>query len=265
MWKILDRIERALERPPRYSPNWPLLDGEASRPRINPQLDCVLFNLTPELRIMIYQAVLTDPSQFLHIVLNKYSSYPDERPRKLRKARSVAHYWCEDLESPFPTWQHSCYGESIHLTATANGFVYRPVTETEDRLLALLLSCRRVYSEALHILYRDNIFHFRGSYSLLTFRHTLSDVQWAALRHVHISAHFRESCRLPPLTTEWLPEFLPNWQECCQHLTLPNLRSLRLDLVTEAPRADDNYRIEPLRAEVLSRSRNWMPACSRLR
>ncbi|KAF2751434.1 hypothetical protein M011DRAFT_114312 [Sporormia fimetaria CBS 119925] len=82
---------------------------------------------------MIYQADLSDPSHFLHIIRN----YP-ELPVRL-----AAHYWCDDMDSPYPTWQHGCYGES-RPGGPWTMFYPRTVTVTEDRMLALLLSCRRM-------------------------------------------------------------------------------------------------------------------------
>jgi hypothetical protein len=58
----------------------------------------------------------------------------------------MAHWRCTDLESPFPTWQHHCFGEKPLFNK--EGKVYnvrtRQITITDDQLIALLLSCRRV-------------------------------------------------------------------------------------------------------------------------
>jgi hypothetical protein len=117
-------------------PAWPL-QVEREVPEIMNQVQSPLFGkLSAELRIPIYSAVLGDPERFLHICLNK----------KDKKRRRLAHWRCTNLESPHPTWQHSCFGEERVLSPSGTFITiqHRAVTTTEDQLLALLLSCRRM-------------------------------------------------------------------------------------------------------------------------
>ncbi|KAF2653175.1 hypothetical protein K491DRAFT_680773 [Lophiostoma macrostomum CBS 122681] len=207
---------------PTYHPAWPLCDEEISRPDMEPQHGSPLFGtLSAELRIMIYRAVLTDASRFLHICLNR-------RDGVRRRVRSVAHYWCVDMESQFPKWQHTCYGEKF----SPPGQEFRPITETDDKLLSLLLTCRIIYAEAMPILYRENVFHFRGGPPLLAFRASISPRQWSSIRHIHISSiHTKDSC-MPGAEKKWPPEHIETWDRCFEILRGDKtLETLRIDLM----------------------------------
>ena len=119
-------------RPP---PAWPLQEKRGG-PKIRSQHQSPLFGkLSPELRNIVYTDVLGDPNRFLHICLNIQ-----------KKCRRVAHWRCTDMESPYPTLQHCCFGQEVPIKNEGRACnVYpRVITLTDDQLLALLLSCRRV-------------------------------------------------------------------------------------------------------------------------
>lgn len=138
----IQKLRTAHEPRLRYPPAWPLHDERHAKPEMNSQPLCPLFNkLSGELRIWIYQSILTDPHRFLHIIKNGSPQIGEGGTRR----RAVAHYWCEDIASAFPAWQHSCYGESLDVKPGMSPvFVTRSITETSDRLLSLLLTCRRM-------------------------------------------------------------------------------------------------------------------------
>lgn len=94
------------------------------------------------------------------------------------------------------------------------------------------------FSEALPVLYHDNIFHFRGAPPLLAFHSALSPVQWHAIRHIHISTFFNDesSCGNWDKPKHWPPESMSEWLACCIVLNqLPALRSLFLDVIVHLP------------------------------
>jgi hypothetical protein len=95
------------------------------------QLQCVLFKMvSSEVRLLIYEAVLSDPGRLLHIV-----PY-----RGKERRQGVGHWRCEDTESPLPTWQHSCFG-----TWAGDACIYKRVEpRSGSNLVALLLTCRLV-------------------------------------------------------------------------------------------------------------------------
>jgi hypothetical protein len=137
--KSLKKARSALSSKSPYPPARLRHDNELTEDDITAQKECPLFSkLSAELRILIYEAVLTDRSRFLHICMNR-------RQRKAkRRVRPVAHFWCTDQDSPFPTWQHACFGESVKPLEQMMAFCFRPITTTDDHLLSLLLSCRLV-------------------------------------------------------------------------------------------------------------------------
>jgi hypothetical protein len=119
------RLTRISRPSYKYALAWPLCDPELGRPKIYPQAASPLFGkLSVELRILIYRAVLTEPTRFLHII--KHLPQPE---KKHRPRRPMAHYWCDNMDLPFPTFQHhTCY--------------HGDKTETNDNLLSVLLTCR---------------------------------------------------------------------------------------------------------------------------
>ncbi|KAF2182960.1 hypothetical protein K469DRAFT_635881 [Zopfia rhizophila CBS 207.26] len=231
----------APEWPP--SAAWPLQDT-FPQPTMNQQLHSPLFRkLSPEPRILIYQVVLGDPERYLHICMNE----PDGRG-----ARSVAHFRRIDMDSPFPTWQHKCFGEErVVVPGKYSAFKEHPRTETDDKLLALLLTCRLIYSEALEILYRDNVFHFRGGLGLPAFRGSIPKLQWTTIRHLHISTAYTPFYRGDPLLIEHHPpDTLPNWNKICEQLKeLPSLQSLRFDIMARG--REINYPFDKYKTDLL--------------
>jgi hypothetical protein len=114
-----------------FAPAWPLQDAKVPKAPTNPQLHSPLFGkLSTELRLIIYEAVLTDPTRFLHICQTKGDT---------SSRRQIAHVWCTDTHSRFPTWQHSCFGD-IMRNGTNPSHVR--ITQTDDKLLSPLFSCR---------------------------------------------------------------------------------------------------------------------------
>lgn len=144
------KISQAVGLRPTPTPAWPLQSG-CDVPEIQDQLQSLLFGkLSIELRIIIYELVLGDPKRFLHICLN--------RGKKAKKHRKVAHWRCDEMDiqrhepmnSPCPTWQHWCFGDHPIIDRQAHHHdMFNPhrreITVTEDQLIAILLSCRRMY------------------------------------------------------------------------------------------------------------------------
>jgi len=89
------------------------------------------------------------------------------------------------------------------------------------------------YSEALHILYSGNTFHFRGGPGLLAFAASISNIQWTSIRHVHLST--LHGYNTPPCVKgTWPPENVDTWDRCCQKLEqLPRLQSLSFDITIQ--------------------------------
>jgi hypothetical protein len=126
-----------------YPPSWPLQGEHHAKPETNAQSTCPLYGkLSAELRILIYQAVLTDPGRLLHVCINRIIQ---EKRKKKDIVRAVAHRFCTEMDSPYPKWQHLCYGGDIEYH---EGLMITPyhtrsfTTKSGDQLLSLLLTCR---------------------------------------------------------------------------------------------------------------------------
>jgi len=104
------------------------------------------------------------------------------------------------------------------------------------------------YSEAFHILYQNNTFHFRGAPGVLALKSSLSAVQWQSIRHIHISTLFQSGPSRRAESKVWLPECSLRWDKCCQLLSeIPDLDSLRLDIFIEEKYSPDGTALEALR------------------
>ncbi|KAF2635432.1 hypothetical protein P280DRAFT_473832 [Massarina eburnea CBS 473.64] len=165
-----------------------------------------------ELRIAIYEAVLGDLTRLTHIV-----PFSDGSERVGRRR-------CLDTGCEYPTWQHRCFDK--WWIRRGNGARREVVVWSSDKLLSMLLSCHRIYSEALDILYSANHFSVKGAQGLLEMRSVVPDLQWDAIRYMNISTIF-----LMPLS-DWPPEYpsLPpesraKWPVACQ--AIQKMRGLR--------------------------------------
>jgi hypothetical protein len=85
------------------------------------------------------------------------------------------------------------------------------------------------------VLYKDNIFHFRGGLSLPAFRDSIPKPQWTAIRHIHISTTYMQFYRgLHPNWQGTVLETLPNWPSICEYLNeLPSLQTLGFDILAK--------------------------------
>lgn len=136
------KVSQAVGLRPKFTPAWPL-QSNCDVPEIRDQFQSPLFGkLSVELRLIIYELVLGDPERFLHLCLN--------RGEEAKENRKVAHWRCDEMDSPFPTWQHWCFGDHPLIDGEAHyDHMYNPprrkITVTEDRLIEILLCCRRMY------------------------------------------------------------------------------------------------------------------------
>ncbi|KAF1836064.1 hypothetical protein BDW02DRAFT_567395 [Decorospora gaudefroyi] len=195
----------------------------AALPRDIPisQKQCDLFEkLSTEIRLLIYEAVLTDPDRPLHFL---HVTPLRGRPKKL------GHWRCEESDSPYLMWQHSCFG----LWDKGSTRVIRHASHTNSDLLSLLLACRLIYEEAVQVLYSGNYFSFRGLQGLPSFRALVAPSSWHMLRYVHISTAFftpMKDCSENRATFP-LDRYL-NWEDGCRMLvSLTELRLLRIEMM----------------------------------
>jgi hypothetical protein len=93
------------------------------------QTQSAMLRVVPkDVRLMIHELVLSDPTRFLHIV-----SY-----RGTKCKAHMGNWRCDDEASQFPTWQHRCFGE----WADENGKQQRWEPRSNGSLVSWLLTCR---------------------------------------------------------------------------------------------------------------------------
>ncbi|KAF1836062.1 hypothetical protein BDW02DRAFT_567394 [Decorospora gaudefroyi] len=195
----------------------------AALPRDIPlsQKQCALFEkLSIEIRLLIYEAVLTDPDRPLHFL---HVTPTRGRPKKL------GHWRCEEKDSPYLMWQHSCFG----LWVEGSSQLTRNASYTNSDLLSLLLACRLIYEEAVQVLYSANYFSFRGIQGPTNFRALVAPSSWHMLRYVHISTTFMTPMKTWSENRGSFPrESYLDWEDGCRDLvSLTELRLLRIEMM----------------------------------
>ncbi|KAF1962962.1 hypothetical protein CC80DRAFT_461435 [Byssothecium circinans] len=210
------RSSRRTRHPPPTNPpkpQAPLRPPISQEPR-NEQTKCPLFspNFPAELRISIYEAVLGDQDRFMHVI-----PFDDESNRVGRRR-------CEDTACKGPTWQHRCFGTWLERQGSSR--IRKYTFHSSDQLLALLLSCHRIYLEAIDILYTANTFSLKGGRGISAFNSVTPQPQWHQIRYLHVSTIFLTPQRYWPEHKRWFPpDNYCQWPTSCA--TLQNLRGLR--------------------------------------
>ncbi|CAI6333041.1 unnamed protein product [Periconia digitata] len=177
----------------------------------SPQVQSILFNrLHTELRLMIWRWAIGD--QKIHIV-SKY--------RRLGHVVCNEEYW-EQIRSERP-----------NLRASSYMFVYGSLPTTKQladwSMNDLLVVCRKVYDEAISILYQNNTFVFWDLRTITIFRDGIRPQRWESIRTVNIYAMtYREDDNAAAVHVRSRLECIHWPRSCCALLSLPNLRSLRI-------------------------------------
>ena len=96
--------------------------------------------------------------------------------------------------------------------------------ETDGDLLALLLTCRQTYSEAIDLLYQLPVFEFKDPSTLLAFRPTVLPQRLNAIKAVHLAWEVKADALL-------LKPGMRRWRQCCEILSkMYGLRQLTVVL-----------------------------------
>ncbi|KAH3964650.1 hypothetical protein HBH70_126260 [Parastagonospora nodorum] len=210
-----DRSRLLPRNPPKrqYSPRPPI-----SQELRNEQAKCPLFspNFPAELRLSIFEDVLGDKHRLMHVIpFDDQSGY-------------VGRQRCIDTACEGPTWQHKCFG--VWLSGSSRRRVY--TFNSRSQLLALLLSCHRIYLEAIHVMYTANKFSVKGGRGISAFHSVTPQPQWHQIRHLNISTIFLTPQRYYP-DEEWFPpDNYRQWPTSCALVqSLHGLRSLQVEII----------------------------------
>ena len=187
-------------------------DVEEESPQAFSQSQSLLFNkLPPEIRQQIYLYALGERT--IHLV-----------PKHSR----LDHVLCTG--SSYPNLRsYACW--TIRTTSVSPSIAYilreKDWSGVGDGLLNLLQTCRKIYSEAVHILYAGNTFDVPTPESIILLVDTVLPHRLNNIRSIHMSWHF---CRV------WSTGALPSqaqhdWDKCWSILsTIRSLRHLRVIL-----------------------------------
>ncbi|RAO67037.1 uncharacterized protein BHQ10_003049 [Talaromyces amestolkiae] len=131
----------------------------------DPQPQChLLQTLPPELRLVIWEMVLGGLR--LHII-----------------QRSKRRLGCVICPSPQKDTCDICRGVLQQPVKSAE-------THSNVNLIALLVTCKQIYRESIHLLYSSNTFEFSNTWTLAYLRPTLPPNQWTAIRFVDLKWAF---------------------------------------------------------------------------
>ncbi|KAI9844220.1 MAG: hypothetical protein M1837_005726 [Sclerophora amabilis] len=148
--------------------------------------------------------------------------------------------------------RHDCWGlevSKIGRSSAAHSY-YEPkegAVNSHGNLLPLLMTCRHVYTEAINILYSENVFDFKHLYTIFDLSSTIPSHRFNSIRSIQLAWHFEV-----PIASRDVPQ--PHdpatWKKAWQLLaSMKGLRLLRVDL-----RGSFHWHMQP-RMDVL------MPLC----
>ncbi|KAK3178546.1 hypothetical protein OEA41_000683 [Lepraria neglecta] len=163
--------------------------------------------LPPEVRRLIYTEVFVGNLPIVHIV---------------RKYRRLGHLHCiNKCTTRLIRLEDSCWGIS---DLTGDWIPGPTKAKTDGGMIPLLLACRRIYSEAIDLLYESNRFSFISSDILIHLSLTILPQRFNVIRKVH-------------LTWQLWPAFLgcrfdlAEWDKACDVMaSMRGLRFLQIDL-----------------------------------
>lgn len=207
---------RALTPPP--SPRTAL----ESPPTTFAQLQSPLFsNLPLEIRRLIYHHALV--SRSTHIV---------------RLGPRLGHIRCRLSRNARP-WDHRCWGITVNGSdlyhGPHDGFPTEEETEeNKPGLLPLVMACRRIYTEAMPVLYGDNTFSMLHLESVMSLADTILPQRLNTIRSVELGWYFYipyplYTCKFQPM--DYPPNDIATWERVWSILAnMEGLVTLRIDL-----------------------------------
>jgi hypothetical protein len=218
-----------LPLPPKSSSSWNPFKRVA---QVAEQSQSPFFALLPfEIRSLIWNQVVG--GFLLHMVL---------APKRL-----LAITCGEDCETELSTNRHRCWvieGPHLYLNSTGIGWPTGLGPEHPAKLahlLGLLRTCRAIYSEAIPILYKKNIFDFDKLDTLIDFQKTILPQRHNQIRILNFTWHFRGMVR-----GDADPSDIATWRDTCNALaSFTQLEELQIH-------------IDPLGRAIFFRGGEWI-------
>ena len=187
------------------------------------QLQSSLFNVPLEIRRLIYRYALT--SDIKHIV---------------RLGPRLGHIHCRDPQYTRP-WFHRCWGITVKGSDLHHGphndFLTDEGTGKKNKrgLLLLVMACRRIYAEAIPVLYGETTFSMLHLESLIFLSETILPHRLNTIRSVELGWYFYFPHPLYSRGAQDLDRTrhdIATWERVWSILAdMEGLRMLRVDLV----------------------------------
>ncbi|KAF2762130.1 hypothetical protein EJ05DRAFT_473065 [Pseudovirgaria hyperparasitica] len=180
------------------------------------QEQCLLFKMLPyEIRLIIWELILG--GKHVHIF----------------NWKKLGHQVCQTLEE-------SSYGvrQVCLFRMPVDGTTKAVIHGAPQKLLPLLRSCRRIYSEAIDILYAKNIFDFNNlRYKIDGLSDRLMPCRWNSIRQVSLTWYFPSS-----KLDAGRPLVENDWDRSCRALaSMTGLQKLTVGLITERSTIERTY------------------------
>ncbi|EKD19834.1 uncharacterized protein L3040_002481 [Drepanopeziza brunnea f. sp. 'multigermtubi'] len=147
-----------------------------------------LFKLPPAAFALLYQYLLGD--RLIHIVVSN---------------DGLRHSRCQ---VELPNHHDECHEQRCRGLKLPSG-LYTDRSQVQDNFLPLLQTCRKIYSSAIHVLYKSNIFDFDSMESLLRLSTTILPQRFDSIQRLSLDFRFKASFRFGQGTpsTDW-----PRWE-----------------------------------------------------
>ncbi|RHZ46212.1 uncharacterized protein CDV56_100655 [Aspergillus thermomutatus] len=227
--EVVKRIRTNGGRPPvalsrsRRSLSLPLRPQQENvQNRSHDQVQSLFFTrLVPEIRCMIYREILV-ASNAVHI---------------RRTHRRLCSMPCRNLDRQGDT-QSDTHRSCVHPLAD-DGTVLRRLPGEEphqDQILPLLCSCRRVYTEAIGLLYKANRFHFDNPLTVQALPLCMVSRRLASIRYIRLDIRAFENRSI-------VAEVISSWEQACA--VLAGINALE-ELVVTLRSLDKGTFYEPL-------------------
>ncbi|PQE33540.1 ankyrin repeat protein [Rutstroemia sp. NJR-2017a WRK4] len=195
--------------------------------RYETQHQAQFFSMLPkEVRLLIYEKVLG--GRVLHIV---------------RRTKQLGHVPCKrgDLEK-----EESCRALGCRGSKEYNGY-YASNGEGHGDLIQMLQVCRRLYTEAIPILYSTNTFDFDSMETVLSFSNLIPSHRFDTIQAISLNFQFRTSNQYNESSSNNTPRWERTW------MVIGSMKSLQeLSAVIVWPRIMPSWQhelrlLEPLR------------------
>lgn len=222
--RMLPRVRpRELSNPRSGEPIHPWNPFSKSMQQTFDQSQSLLFHLPSEIRLQIWFEFLG--GRLLHIA---------RAPKKLLAVECV-----EEWDPELDTGWHWCWGSTydpLTLGKTPGFYVCpkSPHSAEPANLLPLLQTCRKIYREAIPVLYQSNIFDINHVDTPLYLRRSVLPKHLNQIRVLHFTWDFKDNIAW----ADDIPYDTGTWRESCNAIaSLTGLQKLTMHLTGETDHA----------------------------